>query len=229
VDNAVVLSGARSRWNLAGTTPPPSDDDVPVPGLTRRDFLKTAGAGAVATSVVGLVVGAPESGSAVSGPGAVALSLDVNGAVRKLRVEPRVTLLEALRDDLGLTGAKPACERGACGACTVLVDGEPIVSCMMLAADAEGRKVTTVEGLGTPEAMSPLQAAFVECDALQCGFCTPGFVVAGTALLKRSPDPSLAEIKEGLAGNLCRCGTYGRIFEAVSRAAKAQHAATKRG
>jgi aerobic-type carbon monoxide dehydrogenase small subunit (CoxS/CutS family) len=127
-----------------------------------------------------------------------------------------------------LTGAKPVCDRGACGACTVLVDGAPVASCMMLAADAVGRRITTVEGLGTPEAMSPLQAAFVECDALQCGFCTPGFVVAGTALLNRNPDPSLAEIKAGLAGNLCRCGTYGRIFEAVSKAAKAQRAPAKR-
>ena len=208
--------------------PPPSDDDALDPKLTRRNFLKTAGVGAVATSVVGLAVGAPAGKAAVLGPGAVPLSLDVNGAVKKISVEPRVTLLDALRDNLGLTGAKPACDRGACGACTVLVDGEPIASCMMLAADAEGRKITTVEGLGTPEAMSPLQAAFVECDALQCGFCTPGFVVAGTALLKRNPDPTLAEIKEGLAGNLCRCGTYGRIFEAVSKAAKAQRATAKR-
>ena len=209
--------------------PPPSDDDTLDPKLTRRTFLKTAGAGAVATSVVGLAAGAPVGEAAVLGPGAVPLSLDVNGAVKKLSVEPRVTLLDALRDNLGLTGAKPACDRGACGACTVLVDGEPIASCMMLAADAEGRKITTVEGLGTPEALSPLQAAFVECDALQCGFCTPGFVVAGTALLKRNPDPSLAEIKAGLAGNLCRCGTYGRIFEAVSEAAKAQRAPAKKG
>jgi len=208
--------------------PPPSDDD-PKLRVTRRNFLKTAGAGAMATSVVGMVAGAPTGGAAVLGPGPIPLSLDVNGSVKKISVEPRVTLLDALRDNLGLTGAKPACDRGACGACTVLVDGEPIASCMMLAADAEGRKITTVEGLGTPEAMSPLQAAFVECDALQCGFCTPGFVVAGTALLKRNPDPSLAEIKVGLAGNLCRCGTYGRIFEAVSEAAKVQRAPAKKG
>lgn len=214
---------------MAGTTPPPFDDDASDSKLTRRNFLKTAGVGAVATSVVGMAVGAPTGGAPVLGPGAVSLSLEVNGAVRKVSVEPRVTLLDVLRDNLELTGAKPACDRGACGACTVLVDGEPIASCMMLAADAEGRKITTVEGLGTPEAMSPLQAAFVECDALQCGFCTPGFVVAGTALLKRNPDPSLAEIKEGLAGNLCRCGTYGRIFEAVSKAAKAQRAPARRG
>ncbi len=210
-------------------TSPPSDDGVRDPKLTRRNFLKTAGAGAVATSVVGMAVGAPAGEAAVLGPGAVPLSLNVNGAVKKISVEPRVTLLDALRDDLGLTGAKPACERGACGACTVLVDGEPVASCMMLAADAEGGKITTVEGLGTPEAMSPLQTAFVECDALQCGFCTPGFVVAGTALLARNPDPSLAEIKAGLAGNLCRCGTYGRIFEAVLKTAKAQRAPAKKG
>ncbi len=214
---------------MAESTPPPSDDDALDPKLTRRNFLKAAGAGTVATSVVGLTLGAPAGKATLLGPGPIPLSLDVNGAVKKISVEPRVTLLDALRDDLGLTGAKPACDRGACGACTVLLDGEPIASCMMLAADAEGRKITTVEGLGTPEAMSPLQAAFVECDALQCGFCTPGFVVAGTALLKRNPDPSLAEIKEGLAGNLCRCGTYGRIFEAVTQAAKAQRAAIKRG
>jgi xanthine dehydrogenase YagT iron-sulfur-binding subunit len=214
---------------LDDKTSPPSDDGVRDPKLTRRNFLKTAGAGAVATSVVGMAVGAPAGEAAVLGPGAVPLSLNVNGAVKKISVEPRVTLLDALRDDLGLTGAKPACERGACGACTVLVDGEPVASCMMLAADAEGGKITTVEGLGTPEAMSPLQTAFVECDALQCGFCTPGFVVAGTALLARNPDPSLAEIKAGLAGNLCRCGTYGRIFEAVLKTAKAQRAPAKKG
>jgi len=214
---------------LADETPPPSDDDAFDPKLTRRNFLKTAGAGAVATSVVGMAAASPTGDAPILGPGPVPLSLDVNGAAKKLSVEPRVTLLDALRDTLGLTGAKPACDRGACGACTVLVDGEPVASCMMLAADAVGRKVTTIEGLGTPEAMSPLQAAFVECDALQCGFCTPGFVVAGTALLARNPDPSLAEIKAGLAGNLCRCGTYGRIFEAVSKAAKAQRAPAKRG
>lgn len=214
---------------MAGTTPPPIDDDADDTKLTRRSFLKTAGAGAVATSVVGMAVGAPTGAAVVLGPQAFALNLEVNGAARKISVEPRVTLLDALRDSLELTGAKPACERGACGACTVLVDGEPIASCMMLAADAEGRKITTVEGLGTPEAMSPLQAAFVECDALQCGFCTPGFVVAGTALLRKNPDPSLAEIKKALAGNLCRCGTYGRVFEAVLKAAKAQRPAPAKG
>jgi xanthine dehydrogenase YagT iron-sulfur-binding subunit len=189
-------------------------------GFSRRSFLKTAGVGAAATTMVG--VGARGAGAQVLGPDAVALSLDVNGSLHKVSVEPRVTLLDALRNHLDLTGAKPVCDRGACGACTVLFDGAPVKSCLMLAADAEGHRITTVEGLGTPEKMSAVQAAFVEKDALQCGFCTPGFVVSASALLARNPDPTLDEIKTGLAGNLCRCGTYGRVFEAVQHAAKAR-------
>jgi xanthine dehydrogenase YagT iron-sulfur-binding subunit len=196
------------------------DDGSRPRGLSRRGFLKTAGVGAAATTMVG--VGARDGTAAVLGPDAVTLSLEVNGAVTRVSVEPRVTLLDALRNHLDLTGAKPVCERGACGACTVFLDDLPVKSCMLLAADAEGHKITTVEGLGTPERMSAVQAAFVEKDALQCGFCTPGFVVAATALLARNPDPSLEEIKAGLAGNLCRCGTYGRVFEAVQAAAKAK-------
>jgi len=136
-------------------------------------------------------------------------------------VEPRVTLLRALRNHLDLTGAKEICDRGSCGGCTVLLDGKPIASCLMLAADAVGHDITTVEGIGTPEKMSPVQAAFVEADALQCGFCTPGFVVASTALLRQNPSPTLEQVKDGLAGNICRCGTYSRVFEAVLKAAKA--------
>jgi xanthine dehydrogenase YagT iron-sulfur-binding subunit len=197
------------------------DDARPASGFSRRSFLKTAGVGAAATTMVG--VGARGGGGPqVLGPDAVALGLDVNGTVHKVSVEPRVTLLDALRNHLDLTGAKPACERGACGACTVLFDGAPVTSCLMLAADAEGHRITTVEGLGTPEKMSPVQAAFVEKDALQCGFCTPGFVVSASALLATNPDPTLDEIKAGLAGNLCRCGTYGRVFEAVQHVAKAR-------
>jgi xanthine dehydrogenase YagT iron-sulfur-binding subunit len=206
---------------------PPSPDEKDGQGFSRRNFLKTAGVGAAATSLVG--VGARSEAATVLGPGPVPLSLKVNGAVKAVTVEPRVTLLAALRNHLDLTGAKQVCDRGGCGACTVLVDGEPVASCLMLAADGVGHDITTVEGLGTPEKMSALQSAFVECDALQCGFCTPGFVVAGTALLKRMPSPSLDQIKEGLAGNLCRCGTYGRVFEAVQKAAKSMAAAPKRG
>ena len=193
--------------------------------VSRRTFLKTAGAGAAATSLVGAAPG--PAAPTILGPGPVPLSLKVNGALRTVTVEPRVTLLNALRNHLDLTGAKLVCDRGSCGACTVLLDGQPICSCLMLAADAVGHEITTVEGIGTPEKMSPLQAAFVECDALQCGFCTPGLVVAGTALLRANPDPSLDQIKDGLAGNLCRCGTYSRVFEAVQKAAKGT--AGKRG
>lgn len=185
--------------------------------VTRRLFLKTAGAGAAVVSTVGTEGAA--AAPAILGPGPVELSLKINGAAKNVTVEPRVTLLRALRNHLDLTGAKEVCDRGACGACTVLVDGKPVCSCLMLAADAVGREITTVEGLGTPEAMSPVQAAFVECDALQCGFCTPGFVVSATALLKENPKPSLDQVKAGLSGNLCRCGTYGRVFEAVQKAA----------
>jgi aerobic-type carbon monoxide dehydrogenase small subunit (CoxS/CutS family) len=200
--------------------PSPPDDGSAVPAFSRRSFLKTAGVGAAATTVVG--VGARTSQAAqVLGPDAVTLTLKVNGAAQKVTVEPRVTLLDALRNHLDLTGAKQVCDRGACGACTALLDGEPVNSCLILAADAEGHEITTIEGLGTPERMSPLQAAFVEKDALQCGFCTPGFVVSGTALLAKVKNPTLDQIKAGLAGNLCRCGTYGRIFEAVQAAAKA--------
>jgi aerobic-type carbon monoxide dehydrogenase small subunit (CoxS/CutS family) len=151
----------------------------------------------------------------------VALTLRVNGQPRTLNVEPRVTLLRALRNHLDLTGAKEICDRGGCGGCTVLVDGRPVLSCLMLAVDAVGREVTTVEGLGDPERLSPVQAAFVECDALQCGFCTPGLVVSATALLRANPDPTLEQVKDGLSGNLCRCGTYPRVFEAVQKAARA--------
>ncbi len=203
---------------------PPRGDDKR--GVSRRTFLKTAGVGAAATGLTG--TGSPAPASRILGPGPVSLSLKVNGATRALVVEPRVTLLRALRNELDLTGAKEVCDRGGCGACTVLLDGEPVCSCLMLAADAEGHEVTTVEGLGTPEKLSPLQAAFVECDALQCGFCTPGFVVSGTALLRREPNPSLTHIKDELSGHLCRCGTYPRVFEAVQKAAKSE-ASRKRG
>jgi aerobic-type carbon monoxide dehydrogenase small subunit (CoxS/CutS family) len=198
-----------------------TSDRTPTQGFSRRTFLKTVGLGAAATGFVGAAgEDARAAQSTILGPDPVPLSLTVNGRLQTITVEPRVTLLRALRNHLGLTGAKEICERGACGGCTVLLDGAPICACLLLAVDAVGHEITTVEGLGAPDQLSPVQAAFVECDALQCGFCTPGFVVASTALLRQNPHPSLEEIKAGLAGNLCRCGTYGRIFEAVQRAAQ---------
>ena len=197
----------------------PPDDDSPVSGVSRRTFLKTAGVGAAATSLIGAAPGA--AGPTVLGPDAVPLALKINGAPRTVTVEPRVTLLRALRNHLDLTGAKEICDRGSCGGCTVMLDGKPIASCLMLAADAVGHDITTVEGIGTPEKMSPVQAAFVEADALQCGFCTPGFVVSVTAFLRDHPDPSEQEIREALSGNLCRCTGYQGIIEAVRLAAAA--------
>ena len=199
--------------------PPKSAD--PVRAVSRRAFLKSVGVGAAATGLAGAAADVSRAATPeILGPDPVPLSLKVNGQVRTVALEPRVTLLRALRNHLGLTGAKEVCERGACGGCTVLLDGEPICACLLLAVDAVGHEITTVEGLGTPEKLSPVQAAFVACDAFQCGFCTPGFVVASTALLARQPNPGLEDIKAGLSGNLCRCGTYSRIFEAVQKAAE---------
>lgn len=201
---------------MANAKPP----GAPRKGFTRRAFLRGSAAGAVTT---GLLSGGAETSEAASldvvGPEAVPIALRVNGAARTLELEPRVTLLEALRHELGITGAKNVCDRGTCGACTVLLDGQPAYACSVLAIDAQGREITTVEGLGTPENMSPVQQAFVDNDAQQCGFCTPGFVVACHALLARQPNPTREQVEQGLGGNLCRCGTYVGIREAVLQAA----------
>jgi aerobic-type carbon monoxide dehydrogenase small subunit (CoxS/CutS family) len=159
---------------------------------------------------------------AIRGPAPVPVTLDVNGAARTVHVPPRRTLLDALRFDLGLTGAKRVCDEGECGACTVLLDGRPAYACLLLAIDCEGRRIETVEGLAAGEA-APLVDAFVRCDALQCGFCTPGQVVAATALLREARGPLDAEaVRRGMAGNLCRCGTYPRIVQAVCEASRAR-------
>ncbi|HVA01984.1 MAG TPA: (2Fe-2S)-binding protein [Terriglobia bacterium] len=191
--------------------------------LTRRDFLKGAGV----TVSGGLLVGSkaadaapapPEAG--VVGPGAVPVTLRVNGKVHKLKLEPRVTLLDALREHLDITGSKEVCDRAVCGSCTVMMDRKPVYACTVLALEAEGHEVTTIEGLAADGKLTPVMAAFVRHDAQQCGFCTPGFVMACTALLERNPDPSLEEIEKGLGGNLCRCGTYWGIRHAVLDVAK---------
>ncbi len=155
----------------------------------------------------------------VRGPSAVDLTLEVNGLDRRVRVEPRTTLLDTLRDQLALTGAKRVCDRGECGACTVLVDGEAVYACMTLAVECEGRSIVTIEGLAGAEKLHPIQQAFIEADALQCGFCTSGQILAAKALLDRNPHPTPEEIRRGVSGNLCRCGTYPKIFRAVERAA----------
>jgi xanthine dehydrogenase YagT iron-sulfur-binding subunit len=142
------------------------------------------------------------------------IQLKINGQPREVTVEPRVTSLRALRENLGLTGTKLVCDRGACGACTVHLDGKPVTSCMVLAVDARGHEITTIEGVGALEGIHLLQPAFVRNDALQCGFCTPGMVMSVAAALKRNPSASPEEIKMATAGNICRCGTYPHVFHA---------------
>jgi len=193
-------------------------------GTTRRQFLTgvtTALAGAAMTGrgILDPSAGEQRGVSRILGPGKVDITLVVNGQSRPLSLEPRATLLDALREELQLTGAKSVCERGQCGACTVHLDGEARYACLTLAVEAAGKKVTTIEGLAADGALHPLQQAFVEKDGLQCGFCTPGQVMAAAALLAKNPRPSLEEIRDGLAGNTCRCGAYPKIFEAVISAA----------
>lgn len=191
-------------------------------GLSRRDFLKITGASAAAPLVAGAAALAVEPETpAVEGPGKVPVTLKINGRSYNAQLEPRVTLLDALRDQFELTGAKRVCDRGTCGACTVLLAGKPVYSCSVLAIDAQSKAITTVEGLGHPGQLHPVQQAFVDNDAQQCGFCTPGFVVACKAFLDQHPDPTVDQIKHGLSGNICRCGTYAGIRGAVMQAAKA--------
>jgi xanthine dehydrogenase YagT iron-sulfur-binding subunit len=188
------------------------------PGVSRRGFITSMGAGVVGTAALGARPAEAAPASAVAAGETVTLALTVNGLPRRVAVEPRMTLLEVLRGPLGLTGAKPGCERGECGACTVLVGGQPRYACMMLALEAEGADVTTVEGLLDGETLGPVQQAFVEKDGFQCGFCTSGQVIAVEGLLRKRKDPTPEEIREGLSGNLCRCGAYAHIFEAARRA-----------
>lgn len=193
--------------------------------LSRRQFLGSAGAVVAAATVAGVLVtkteAAPEAEvQSVEGEGAIDVTLKVNGKSYQLKIQPRVTLLDALRERLQITGPKRVCDRGNCGACTVLKDGKPIYACMMLAVDAQGSEITTVEGLGSSEKMSAMQSAFVEHDALMCGFCTPGFVVAAHAAVKGNPNATMDEVKKGCRGNICRCGTFNRVFEAAYDAAK---------
>ncbi len=190
---------------------------------SRRTFLKTLGTTAVTAVAARTDAVAAElekvNAEKVIGPGAVPVTLKVNGQKLKLQLEPRVTLLDALRNYSGLTGAKEGCDRAACGACTVLLDGEPIYACQKLAIEAQGHEIITVEGLADGDKLSSVQQAFVDKDALQCGYCTPGFIMSVTALLKHNPHPTADEVKHACAGNLCRCGTHPHILQAVFQAA----------
>jgi len=155
------------------------------------------------------------TGAAAIGPDSVPLRLKINGQMHNVKVEPRATLADVLRDQLHMTGTKVVCDRGSCSACTVMLSKTPVCSCMTLAIDVGEREITTVEGLASGDNLHPVQAAFVAHDALQCGFCTPGMVMSCAALLERNGNPSIAEVKTAISGNICRCGTYPKVLEAV--------------
>ena len=198
--------------------------------ISRRNFLKGVGTGTVAATVAPSVLISGEKAADAQAGDAVesaTIQLNINGKLYQVEVEARTTLLTVLRDgidtsgdNIDLTGAKLICDRGECGGCTVMVDGNPIYGCMMLAMDAQGKQITTVEGLADGDDLHPVQDAFIQHDALMCGFCTPGFVVASAALLNENTKPTLEEIKIGLSGNTCRCGTYPFIFDAVKTASR---------
>ena len=189
-------------------------------GLTRRQFIKSIGTAAAVTVVSGKVMASEEKEDAVFPAEKLSkIILTINGRRHRLVVEPRWSLLYVLRERLGFTGTKVGCERGECGACTVLIDGIPKYACMTLAVEAQGVSITTIEGLMKGDELGPVQQAFLEEDAFQCGYCTPGQVMAAEGLLRANPHPTLDEIRKGMSGNLCRCGAYPHIFRAVSKAA----------
>jgi xanthine dehydrogenase YagT iron-sulfur-binding subunit len=190
-------------------------------GLTRRGFIATVGAGAAAVAVSGkIAVAATADKGVMTAEEMAKVTLRINGRAYRLLVEPRWPLLFVLRERLGLTGTKVGCERGECGACTVLIDGVPRYACLTLAVEAEGHEITTVEGLMRGEELGPTQQAFLEEDGYQCGYCTPGQIMAAEGLLRANPDPVPAEIAREMSGNLCRCGAYPHIVASVRRAAQ---------
>jgi xanthine dehydrogenase YagT iron-sulfur-binding subunit len=209
-----------------------SDDDPKSrpPSPTRRKFLLTSGSSVAATLVAGYVPALAkdaavesDSHSTSAGPnidGAVPLMLRINGKDHQLRIDPRTTLLDCIRETIALTGTKKGCDHGQCGACTVHVNGKRVLSCLNLALMHDGEEITTVEGLGTPDAMHPMQASFLACDAYQCGYCTSGQIMSAVALLKEPCGPDDASVKELMSGNICRCGAYANIVEAIQRVRK---------
>lgn len=202
--------------------PDSSPDEMAAEGFSRRAFIKGASLTIASVGIAGSAGAVPGLAQDVPvvGPGSVKLQLTVNGKAVEVDAQPSTTLLDLVRQQLDLTGAKRVCDHGACGACTMIVDGKTVNSCGMLAIDAIGKEITTVEGIGQPGNMSPVQKAFADCDATQCGFCTPGMVVACTALLSRNSKPSKEDVAEAISGNLCRCGTYQNIFEAMEQVKK---------
>src|SRR5690349_5302374 len=192
----------------------PKDDPL---NVSRRDFLKSASVGGIVTAVAGAAEAQAQApGPQVIGPGEIPVQLNVNGKPIDLRIEPRVTLLDALRMRADLTGNKRVCDRGACGACTMIIDGRTAYTCSTLAIEVQGKQIRNVEGLSSGNTLHPVQQAFCDRDGLMCGFCTPGFVMATVALLEKTPNPTPEQAKRGLDGNICRCGTFVRVMEAVT-------------
>ena len=200
-----------------------NDSDTPKKrsGFSRRGFIQGVG---VSGGAVGLLAPDAQAQGTAAGvmSGEVPITLTINGKPYKATVEPRMTLLDVMRNNLDLTAAKRVCDRGTCGACTVIVDNKAMYACTMLAIDAQGRQIQTLEGIAQGNNPHPIVQAFVNHDAQQCGYCTPGFVVASKAFLDRNPNPTMEQVKEGLGGNLCRCGTYVGVRQAVLEAAKAR-------
>lgn len=192
-------------------------------GISRRKFLKGFGLTSIGIAAGGegllgtLQASCTPAQGRITGPEAQEIMLRVNGINQTVRVEPRTTLVEVLRDQLHLTGTKIGCDRGACGACTVIIDGKTKASCMTLALDAAGTNIETIEGLETNGRLHPLQEAFIEHDAMQCGFCTPGMIMTCKGLLDRNPKATFEDIKLATSGNLCRCATYNNVFKAVMK------------
>ena len=203
-------------------------------GMSRRGFFKGAGATAIGAAILESPLAraaeqaTTDAATKTLGPGAVPIDLVVNGQPVRVAIEPRTTLVELLRDELMLIGTKIGCDRGACSACTVWLDGTPVSSCMTLAMDCRGKAVTTIEGLADGETLHPVQQAFVDHDAMQCGFCTPGMVMSCAALLNRKPDANLDDVKHAISGHICRCGAYPNIFNATLSVAGKQNATTQK-
>ncbi len=194
--------------------------------FSRRGFLQGVGitSGALTTGILETEAEA-QTGAKITGPGEVQITLQINGKPYRTSVEPRTTLLDTLRHRLDLTAAKRVCDRGTCGACTIIIDNKVMYSCTVLAVDAVGRQIQTLEGLSQNGKPHPVSQAFVNNDAQQCGYCTPGFVMAAKGFLDKHPNPSYEDVKKGLGGNLCRCGTYVGVRKAVMEAAKEMNGA----
>ena len=207
-----------------------SEEDKTKRGITRRQFLTTMGVGTAAVAVSGKrAAQAAEEEAVIKAGEMTRVSLNINGRRHRLMVEPRWSLLFVLRERLGLAGTKAGCERGECGACTVLINDVPRYACLTLAIEAEGAKVTTVEGLMKGEELGAVQQAFLEEDAFQCGYCTPGQIMTAEGLLRANPTPAVDEIRRGMSGNLCRCGAYANIVASVQRAAELKGGAPAAG